>query len=470
VVAEKFLDVLDPDSSLNPKVPLNSSEAMVYDPSAGLFDQSCSVAFQTGRSMALADSTFSMNLLQWRRNAHAAVDLLMEHIRSPHLRGILRGSGIPGAIGTFTSAEDLSQLLDTRLVSKSFLAFLGKGFGRSVAGRIGRFRVAIPANVNQTPPAAPPPPMPSDLADLTKSPAVVSLLRRLSGLEAADGAGTKSETSILPDQIVEWLAQTALLYGVPFSNLVPSARMLPEESIRFFYIDSNWTNALLDGALSVGIQSSRDALLQGLVRESLHRKVHSVIHQVRERRRRVRVSSPVPLAAASTAASISGFVLRSAVVSGWPGLEIRAFSDTARTKPITPLRLDRVSPSVLIGIFPQVPVAIELNAPSEGLTFGRESNGVSLRYLPGTQGATAANIGKLLQPPISLTSPELNALRRPQPAGTGALRIGGKGGLVNALQNKFPGTPPTLSAASLAVEIAKVPEQMLFLPKLQGGR
>jgi hypothetical protein len=471
VVAERFLGALDPDSSPQPNVPLNSSEAMVYDPSAGLFDQSYAVAFQTGRSLALADLAFSMNLLQWRRDAHRTVDLLMEHTRSPHLRGILQASGIASATGVFSRPEDLSRLLDTRLVSKSFFAYLGKGFGKSVGARVGRARAAMPSHKSESaPPAAPPPPMPSDLAELTKSPAVVSLLRRLSGLEAADGAGTKLETSILPDQIVEWLGQTALLHGVPFTNLVPSARMLPEESIRFFYIDSNWTDALLDGALSVGIQSSRDSLLQRLMRDSLHGKVRSMIHQVRERRRRVRVSSAASPAAASTAASISGFVLRSAMVSGWPGLEIRAFSDTARTERIEPLRLDRVSPSVLIGIFPQVPVAIEINEPSEGLAFGRESNGVSLRYLPGTQGATQANIGKLLQPLVTLTSSELNALRRPEPAGTGALKIGGTGGLANALEAKFPGTPPRLSAASLAVEMAKVPIQMLFLPVLHGGR
>jgi hypothetical protein len=49
------------------------------------------------------------------------------------------------------------------------------------------------------------------------------------------------------------------------------------------------------------------------------------------------------------------------------------------------------------------------------------------------------------------------------------LKIAGAGGLVDALQRKFPGTPPTLSAASLAVEMVKAPGQMLFLPVLEGG-
>jgi hypothetical protein len=132
-----------------------------------------------------------------------------------------------------------------------------------------------------------------------------------------------------------------------------------------------------------------------------------------------------------------------------------------------PLRIDRISPSVMIGIFPEVPVAIELNEPSEGLVFGREDEGVSLRYLPGTQGSTPSNIGELIQPPIWLTPAEVDALRRPNPPGSGALRFAN--GLVDALAKKFPGTPPSLSPASLGVEMVKVPQQMLFLPVLVNG-
>ena len=87
----------------------------------------------------------------------------------------------------------------------------------------------------------------------------------------------------------------------------------------------------------------------------------------------------------------AGFILRSAVVSGWPGLEVRAWSAADGTNPMKPLRLDRVSPTVMIAIFPDVPVKLEFNEPSEGLVFGREDQGISIRYLPGTSGETAAS-------------------------------------------------------------------------------
>ena len=52
-----------------------------------------------------------------------------------------------------------------------------------------------------------------------------------------------------------WLAGLQTLAGVPFAYLVPDARMLPPESIRFFAVDPNWTTALTDGALSLAAKT-----------------------------------------------------------------------------------------------------------------------------------------------------------------------------------------------------------------------
>ena len=53
--------------------------------------------------------------------------------------------------------------------------------------------------------------------------------------------------------LVDWLARLVLLYPVPFHYLVPHQSLLPSESIRFFHLDDNWVDALLDGALSIAI-------------------------------------------------------------------------------------------------------------------------------------------------------------------------------------------------------------------------
>lgn len=54
------------------------------------------------------------------------------------------------------------------------------------------------------------------------------------------------------DAIADWLAQLYLLINVPFENLVPNAGLLPPETIRFFYLDTNWLAALVEGASPSG--------------------------------------------------------------------------------------------------------------------------------------------------------------------------------------------------------------------------
>ena len=56
----------------------------------------------------------------------------------------------------------------------------------------------------------------------------------------------------LPDELERWLVGLRLLERVPFHYLVPDARMLPAESVRFFYLDRTWTDRLVDGAMAAG--------------------------------------------------------------------------------------------------------------------------------------------------------------------------------------------------------------------------
>ena len=542
VVTTRFLETTDPTVAANPDVPMNASEAMIYDPASGLFDQSYAVAFQTGRSLALANLTFATNLLQWRREAHALVDLLMEYMRSPLLSSILQSEGVLDSNGNLTSAgvTDLAELLNADIASNAFVDFLATDLFDSLAKQIGQAGGFTPQD--QETPSNPPtqqPTVPADLRNLMQTPAVVSLLQQLSGLEVTTNSQEQFEPAIMPEQIIEWLAQTALLYGVPFNNLVPNERMLPVESLRFFYLDQNWIDSLTDGALSVGIQSSRDSLFQQIMRDPLHSAVDAAISEVRDKLLGITTPGAPPPADA-----MAGFLLRSAVVSGWPGLEVRAWSAADPTNPMKPLRLERVSPTVMIGIFPDVPVKLEFNEPSEGLVYGQEDQGISLRYLPGAGGATADNIGQVIslqvgataatlsgsgatsitlespgapsaiaanttldiispdgkttaavttaapvsqgatqiqiqaydftaalpagstvQEPLWLTPAQLQQVQRTSIPNQPPLMIAGSGGLVGALQNLFPTPQPVLGPAALAVQMVRVPEQMLFEPE-----
>ena len=63
---------------------------------------------------------------------------------------------------------------------------------------------------------------------------------------------------VIPAELRDWLLQLRMLQAVPFAYLAPDSALLPEESIRWFYLDRRWTDALVQGALSVGTANSDD--------------------------------------------------------------------------------------------------------------------------------------------------------------------------------------------------------------------
>lgn len=180
----------------------------------------------------------------------------------------------------------------------------------------------------------------------------------------------------VPAPVVTWLSRLALLYGLPFEYIVPDARMLPRESLRFFYVDPNWLSRLIDGAVSVGLGSSADSIqtlaaFEALVEKAIHRTA-----EVRASLRGRADAAPAETESGGTSGPITGLLLRSAVVSGWPGMEVAAYADAEATRPLPLLRFERLSPDVMIALFDGLPRTVRMLQPPEGLHFGlRPSTG-----------------------------------------------------------------------------------------------
>ena len=105
----------------------------------------------------------------------------------------------------------------------------------------------------------------------------------------------------LPEIVSNWFENLILLEGVPFSYLVPDERMLPAESIRFFQMDPIWIECLVDGAFSIGRVLESDHEL-----DRSHKENH--------------LDDVLPERS-------SGFLLRSEVVAGWPGLQVDGYDE-----------------------------------------------------------------------------------------------------------------------------------------------
>jgi hypothetical protein len=188
----------------------------------------------------------------------------------------------------------------------------------------------------------------------------------------------------MPPYMESFLAHLRLLVGVPFDYLVADSRLLPDESIRFFYVDRSWTDRLVDGAVSVGKIGTRE--------QAHHQAQSPVVQQLDLSERIVRILqrglSDFPTAKGTndqnrTPADVTtGFLLRSAAVSGWPHMDVRAFKktvdpgvDPATVDPsiVLPLlRLERLSPSVLIALFQGVPELVWCEQPHHQVEFGIE--------------------------------------------------------------------------------------------------
>lgn len=158
----------------------------------------------------------------------------------------------------------------------------------------------------------------------------------------------------LPEEVVRWFGDLATLRGVPFNYLVPDERMLPPESIRFFQLDQNWLDALIDGAFSIGrAGASADSL------EARHTPMVRQVARAAAGRRRANRRT-----ADRAATPVSGFLLRSQAVAGWPNLRVIGFEG------LEAVRTDRLSEDTMLCLFDDVVRSMYLREPPEQLHHG----------------------------------------------------------------------------------------------------
>lgn len=176
----------------------------------------------------------------------------------------------------------------------------------------------------------------------------------------------------LPSDLVDWLKGLSLLKGVPFNYLVGDEAMLPLESIRFFYLDNNWIDALIDGAFSIGRNLSDDE-------SSSHEfSLDKAVRPLVMKQSSCESDKAMDTFDASPAqGTVSGFLLRSRLVNEYPHIGVNAFPegkgpDSGNTHLLNILRLEKLSPSsdTLICLIEGDAHQIEVHEPAQVLHFG----------------------------------------------------------------------------------------------------
>ncbi len=265
----------------------------------------------------------------------------------------------------------------------------------------------------------------------------------------------------MPADLRSWLTRLRLLEGVPFAYLVADSQLLPEESIRFFYVDRRYTDAIVQGALSVGTVNSDD-------RTQLTAAYPAIRAELDREERNLRRTPTDPRLDGETG-PISGFLLRSQAVSGWPALHVNAFSvglerdDEANfapddTRRMRLLRLERLAPAVLLCLFDGIPRTVHIEEPRQGVQFGFD----------------ASEDGGDLTATLRVRDKD-SFEYIPNAVIDAPFRVGGAPGVVDIQQLErdladFPntGASDTLDSAEYALQLVRFPFRQVFGDKAPG--
>jgi hypothetical protein len=200
----------------------------------------------------------------------------------------------------------------------------------------------------------------------------------------------------IPRDISDWLGRLKLLYGVPFNYLVPDERMLPMESIRFFYVDAVWLDNLVEGAFSIGRSTASELAHDTAYATELHKQAACASKQVRKK---LVPGEDTGGTVITPTEKVTGFLLRSAVVKGWPGMIIKAYKDSPGTTPLNVLRMEHLAPNVLLCFYEGIIKELDIMEHPEALHFGVDPP--NKIHIVGHPGDSPVGVNSTNQSPIT---------------------------------------------------------------------
>ena len=321
--SELYHGPLTPGEVKGPDAPFISVDRALsarVDSDLNCFDLSFAAAWQLGQLLVAADGACLRDLLHWRRH---------------HKRNLLRGAMRSGLQGIPAPSGALSKVFRSALKQH-----LSQPLGAETAG-------TGPMRGEQVAPWFERLPLPKQG------------LRALRGSDHPIPADNLDKD--LLDRLGERLARMLLVSETGFAYLVPDALVakaggtandcrLPEEALRLFRLDRHWLEAMLDGAVSVGEYDS-----EGRRQDALRRRVREAV-----------------CALAGVASSqqalpeLHGFLLRSRLVTDWPGLQVMAWKQSG---PLKMARQERLGDDILLCMFSAEWTKIDFLEPPQSLHF-----------------------------------------------------------------------------------------------------
>ncbi|KAF2498803.1 hypothetical protein BU16DRAFT_536795 [Lophium mytilinum] len=339
------------------------NDLQILDPLLGLMDISYSVAWELGKTLALADRDFSSSLLHLRGDIH---DNALKAAKAANDPGVVTTSilldglkPIVDKAATFDSTKDLSK---KNMVSR--WCQQSGTYSRQRTTPLTSEHIAIRADYVE------------QVANTVK-----------------DYAGTTSKESTIYNEIntpknhewaavLKWVMDKLFLSGLPVHYLVHDPIALPMESIRTFTIDQTWVECFLDGALSLANHFDKDD-------DVIRREIKNAINEY--------LGTPLTQDGKPPRVPRWGFIIRSIAIKAFPDLKVE-IALTEKSSARDPLVMKHLSDDTLMCLFDDLDQAgvhtVMLSRPAHHQSFAcgtwldDESLHMEFRFVPNQPGAT----------------------------------------------------------------------------------
>lgn len=331
---------------------LYADKLLRYDPALAMFDVSYSAAWQLGRMLALSNQPFAAAILAWRqKNKHRSV-------MAQNRRDLALALGYEMALGADAVSDGKTLEHACQGLWRDLITEAVEGTKRSMDIEVlQQCKEATVCAWNIKEEKEDPRWAGKNDFQWQQDP-----LCKGEADHKEDINDSLPETE--PAYLAETLAKYALLYDVPFYYLVPGEQLLPENSIRFFYLHKSWIQAFLDGAMSLGrnasIELSHDKLFLEQVMGRAYRYGVNIRPQLQGLPDRLGEMEEI----------CTGFLLRSPLVRGWRGLEFQGYGPAGFTEVLDALRIETLAGDVLLGIYNGSLQRLEILEPPEGFHYG----------------------------------------------------------------------------------------------------
>ncbi|KAI1190240.1 hypothetical protein F5B17DRAFT_427728 [Nemania serpens] len=217
----------------------------ILDPNLGLMDISYASAWNLGKTLALGDRSFTAALARLRASIpdqalNKAKQNVFHQIRT-------RPGRTTSAQTTYIPQAELKSDILNMVNALNDLNDSVHSYGTATSTN--RWRRREPIDEPET----------SEISSLS-SPHISSQMYNLtldiaasSALAINDKPYNYHAVPVNTDyaKVQEWILNRLHLDGIPAHYFLPDPSHLPPETLRFFYVDANWTEAFVDGALSL---------------------------------------------------------------------------------------------------------------------------------------------------------------------------------------------------------------------------